>query len=260
MELSYFELLDESAKPKFIANKFLLIALFTSILIHALILQVIGNRKNQSSIQPFTFGQTSFNIEILSEEVKLEKSEKADLSQEITVPQNIKKTGTKIKPLTKPKNNPIDKSEKQTTTSPAHERATSKQSKKPSTPPSFSSIREQVQQLERDGLIELNDSPSSRFDPRLEPHLEKHEQELTRKKDIEEARQFRKDNEFYQFKATGDTQVVRRNGHCFIVPINLGMEPEYRPWVYIGKCGKKKKLDFSRAARDKKAFEKGRDF
>lgn len=133
------------------------------------------------------------------------------------------------------------------------------------------SFRESIGKLELESTIEnqnsnFQDNPinenarSDFFNPLIEQSFKHQAQEQSRLKRLEEAFQKRKDNEKYEFRAAGPTQVVRVDGVCWETPVQQGMELETRIWTRIGDCRIKEKLDFTKRKLDEEYKQGKSDF
>ena len=117
----------------------------------------------------------------------------------------------------------------------------------------FESIRESIGRNETQDAIRATEENQSGtyFNPTINQHLYEQEKQQSRLKAINEEKQRQEDNKHFEFNTTGNTSVARINGRCFLVPQNTSMELEFRIWLPLGDCEKKKKLDFSTKKLDK---------
>lgn len=74
------------------------------------------------------------------------------------------------------------------------------------------------------------------FDPRLRSMLNKIEARKNHIIRINAQNQIRKNNEYFEFKDTGNQRVIRINGNCFSVPKNDPFTLSPKIWSILGSC------------------------
>lgn len=175
--------------------------------------------------------------------IKPSDSHKPEVTQSPAAPQanEAELNSTQIEPI-KPKEE-------------TQETASQSQNKthQPTASMNFESIRQSISRHEMQEAIRANEETQSGayFNPAISQYLSAQEKEQSRLKALNAEKQRQQDNEHFEFNTTGDTSVARIDGRCFLVPQNTSMELEFRIWLPLGDCEKKKKLDFSTKKLDK---------
>jgi hypothetical protein len=63
-------------------------------------------------------------------------------------------------------------------------------------------------------------------------------------KSIDEQKQFKQSNQYFEFQPMGQTEVVRVNGSCYLLQDLAVFGESGKQWLYQGNCARKKKLKF----------------
>jgi len=210
----------------------LLLITAISIIVHLLI--IFFTYQEQSTNFPDIHNQmpNTINITLLSTQTENEDIEQVDT-------QTINSETTKVNETVKKNKQPEQEKPKQTK---AKNKSVEAERKPISTDDIQKSIRNQL--AEENYQIPNNNKPNLLFNPQLQQKIDSIGKLKSNSRLVEEQKQFRKDNKYFDFMPMGGTSIVRVKGSCFLLQDLSAFGENGKQWLYQGNCAKKKELKF----------------